>query len=75
MELAVVFIAIAAVWLTFRKWIAREQYRIIGPMLGSDSGDNDERRVKALEQAGTLFCILLLLAGVSLIFLHVAAGR
>jgi hypothetical protein len=74
MELALVFIVVAVVWLTFRKWIAREQYRIATQMLGQNS-DGDERRVKAVEHAGILFSVLLLLAGVALVILHTMVGR
>jgi len=74
MELAIAFVVIGAVWLTFRKWIARQQYRIAAQMLGGKP-DDDERRVEGLEQVGALFCILLLLAGVSLATLHLVAGR
>lgn len=74
MELAVAFIMIGAVWLIFRKWIARRQYRVVTQMLGR-SPDYDERRVKAFEQAGTLFSVLLLLAGLALVVLHLVFRR
>lgn len=74
MELVIVFILIGTVWLTFRKWIARQQYRIATQMLGHKSND-DEQRVKTLEQVGTLFCVLLLLAGVAIATLHLVVRR
>lgn len=74
MQLAVAFILIGTLWLTFRKWIARQQYRIGTQMLGHKSND-DERGVKALEQVGTLFCVLLLLAGVAIATLHLVFRR
>ena len=74
MELAVVFIVVGAVWLTFRKWIARKQYRIVTGMLGGRAND-DEGRVKAFQQLGTLFCFLLILAGIVIASLHLVTGR
>jgi hypothetical protein len=74
MELAIAFIVIGAVWLTFRKWIARQQYRIATEMLGGKPND-DEGRVKALEQVGTMFCILLLFVGIAIAIFHMVTGR
>jgi hypothetical protein len=74
MGLATVFMVIGAVWLTFRKWIARRQYSIATQMLGRKPND-DERCVKALEQLGTAFCVLLLLAGLALATLQLVFRR
>ena len=74
MELAVLFIVVGAVWLTVRKWIARQQNRIVTEMLGGRPND-DEGRVKAFQQLGTLFCSLLILAGVVITSLHLVTGR
>jgi hypothetical protein len=74
MKLAVLFIVIGTVWLAFRKWIARQQYRIVSEMLGGTSHD-DEFRVKAFQQVGTMFCFLLILGGVAIAVLHLVTGR
>lgn len=74
MELGIVLIVVGAVWLTFRKWIARQQYRIVTEMFGGKT-HVDERRVRALELVGVLFCTLLILAGVAIATLHLVAGR
>ena len=74
MELAIAFIVIGAVWVTLRKWIARQQYRIATEMLRGKPND-DEGRVKALEQAGTMFCILLLFVGIAIAIFHMVTGR
>ena len=74
MLLAVVLIVVGAVWLTFRKWIARQQYRIVTGMLGGRAND-DGGRVRAFQQLGTLFCFLLILAGVVIAILRLVTGR
>jgi hypothetical protein len=73
-QLGIVFIVVGAVWLAFRKRIAREQYRIVTGVLGLNPND-DGARVKAFEQMGTLFCILLILAGAAIAILHMVAGQ
>lgn len=74
MELAVLFIVVGAVWLTVRKWIARQQNRIVTEMLGGRPSD-DEGRVKAFQQLGTLLCSLLILVGVAIAVFHLVAPR
>ena len=74
MELAVVFVMIGAVWLIFRKWIARQQYRMVTEMFGGKASA-DERRVEVIELVGVLFCTLLILAGAAIATFHLVAGR
>lgn len=69
--MAVAFIVIGTVWLIFRKWIARQQYRIIMQMLGRNQ-QIDEGRIGAFETIGILFSVLLLLAGGTILILNLA---
>lgn len=70
MGLGLVFIGVGVVWLIFRKWIAAYQYRITLEMLRRTREPNEDR-VKAFEQAGSLFAVLLVAAGSALVLLHV----
>jgi hypothetical protein len=70
MGLGLVFIAVGVVWLIFRKWIAVQQYGIALELLRRKREPNEDR-VKAVEQAGSLFAVLLVGAGLALVLLHV----
>lgn len=70
MGLGLVFVGVGVVWLIFRKWIAAQQYRIALEMLRRTREPNEDG-VRAFEQAGSLFAVLLVVAGLALDLLHV----
>ncbi len=70
MSEAVVFAVVGAVWLVFRKAIARRQAQIIRHLTGGR--EVPESRVKGLEQLGLAFCVLLLAAAGTITFVTLA---
>jgi cbb3-type cytochrome oxidase subunit 3 len=73
MQLAIFLIVVGTVWLIFRKSIARYQLAIISEVLRAGH-DSDEERVNALKQLGTMFAVLLLLAGIAIVILNLFAA-
>lgn len=74
MQLAIFLILVGSVWLIFRKQIARYQLVITSQMLRAGNG-SDEERVNALKQLGTMFAVLLLLAGIAIVVLNLVAVK
>jgi hypothetical protein len=74
MQLGIVFILTGTIWLVFRKAIAQQQFLIIRSRLRAGH-EPPEERAKALERFGTMFAVLLVLAGAAIVILYLVTGR
>lgn len=74
MVTAVAFVVIGLVWLTFRRWIASQQHRIIVQMTGRGQ-HADQAQIDALQKIGVAFAALLLVAGLSMLVLTLVFQR
>jgi hypothetical protein len=74
MTTAVAFLLVGAIWLIFRRGIARQQHRIVMQMTGRSQQPN-QGQIDAIQKIGVLFSVLLLLAGLIMLALHITFQR
>lgn len=69
MDLAIFFLAVAVVWLIFRKSIVLLQARVAAEFFRRESVPDS--KVVALEKVGIAFCVLLIAAALAIILTNV----
>ena len=70
----VVFVLVAAAWFVFRKQIAAYQVFLVTEKFKILPVRDKAEQLRGMELLGTLFCVLLFVAGVLLIVLHTMLG-